>query len=181
MVVKGSLPKDQFEVTKKAFGMWIARVQLREVDNEVEFIELSLDHEPTDLDFSKMKEDWVNMNKTLLVNSVVEHDTSSVVNGFYLNDTLAWINKADRVGLVNSINIEKLAGKTETTLFLNGNPFVVSLDSAIQILSSIELYALDCYRRTEEHKIAISNLSTIEDVENYDYTTGYPEKLRFEV
>ena len=35
--------------------------------------------------------------------------------------------------------------------------------------------------KTEEHKIAISNLSTIEDVENYDYTTGYPEKLRFEV
>lgn len=37
------------------------------------------------------------------------------------------------------------------------------------------------YNVTEEHKAAVNTLTTIEEVDAYDYKTGYPEKLSFEV
>lgn len=40
-----------------------------------------------------------------------------------------------------------------------------------------ELYALECYNVTASHKANIEQLTTIEEVEAYDYTIGYPEKL----
>jgi hypothetical protein len=103
------------------------------------------------------------------------------VNGFYLAGQHAWLDKATRVGLSNSVAIEKAAGKTETTLYLNGTALTIGIEQAQQMLAALELYALDCYRKTEEHKMTINALSVIEEVENYDCTQGYPEQLRLEV
>ena len=49
------------------------------------------------------------------------------------------------------------------------------------MLSALEVYALQCYNVTEEHKAAVNALTTIEEVDAYDYKTGYPEKLSFDV
>ena len=49
------------------------------------------------------------------------------------------------------------------------------------MLSALELYALACYNVTAEHKVAVENLTSLEEVKSYDYTTGYPEKLSFTV
>ena len=57
---------------------------------------------------------------------------------------------------MNSINIEKNAGKKESVLWLNGICITVNCDAAIQMLSSLELYALACYNKTAEHKLAVS-------------------------
>ena len=43
------------------------------------------------------------------------------------------------------------------------------------------MYAIDCYRTTEMHKTNVNNLDVIENVELYDYTDGYPDKLEFNV
>ena len=112
----------------------------------------------------------------------LEHyDSSSMVNSFMLNNTYAWLPKADRVGLQNSLTIEKNAGKEESTLWFNGVCYTINIDKALQMLSQIELYALECYNVTERHKAEINKLEEIEEVEAYDYTVGYPEKLRFEL
>lgn len=57
---------------------------------------------------------------------------------------------------MNSINIEKNAGKEESVLWLNGIRITVNCDAAVQMLSSLELYALACYNKTAEHKLAVS-------------------------
>ena len=49
------------------------------------------------------------------------------------------------------------------------------------MLSSLELYALNCYNVTAKHKVAIEGLTNIEDIINYDYTVGYPDKLNFTI
>ena len=49
------------------------------------------------------------------------------------------------------------------------------------MLQALEIYALACYNVTEEHKAAVNALTTIEEVDAYDYTTDYPEKLSFDV
>lgn len=108
---------------------------------------------------------------------IASYDTSSSVNGFMLNGLLVWLDKATRVGLMNSTTIAKAAGQKTTTLWLGGIKLVVDCDKAIQLLSSLEMYALECFNVTASHKQAVSELTTIEEVEAYNYKAGYPKML----
>ena len=105
------------------------------------------------------------------------YDTSPSVNSFNLHGLPVWLDKDTRVGLMNSTQIEKAAGQETTTLWLGSVSLVINCDLAIQLLSALELYALECYNKTAEHKANVGKLMSIEDVEAYDYTVGYPEKL----
>lgn len=118
------------------------------------------------------------------VNKIAEisaYDTSSSVNGFILNGLLVWLDKATRVGLMNSTTIAKAAGQQTTTLWLGGLKLVVDCDKAIQLLSALEMYALECFNVTASHKQSVSELTSIEDVEVYDYKAGYPKMLEMSV
>ena len=112
---------------------------------------------------------------------IAAYDTSSSVNGFMLNGLLVWLDKATRVGLMNSTTIAKAAGQQTTTLWLGGAKLVVDCDKAIQLLSALEMYALECFNVTASHKAAVSELTTIEEVEAYDYKSGYPKMLEMSV
>ena len=112
---------------------------------------------------------------------ITAYDTSDKVNGFILNGLLVWLDKATRVGLMNSTNIAKAAGQQTTTLWLGGAKLVVDCDKAIQLLSALEMYALECFNVTASHKAAVGELKTIEDVKVYDYKTGYPKMLEMSV
>jgi hypothetical protein len=46
-------------------------------------------------------------------------------------------------------------------------------------LAQIQIYADRCYIVTETHKSDVNSFENIEDVDNYDITAGYPEKLNF--
>lgn len=111
------------------------------------------------------------------VEEITAYDKSDKVNGFVLNGLLVWLDKATRVGLMNSTTIAKAAGQETTTLWLGYVKLVVDCDKAIQLLSALEMYALECFNVTAAHKKAVSELTSIEDVESYDYKKGYPEKL----
>ena len=112
---------------------------------------------------------------------IAAYDTSDKVNGFILNDMLVWLDKATRVGLMNSTTIAKAAGQQTTTLWLGGLKLVVDCDKAIQLLSALEMYALECFNVTASHKQSVSELTTIEEVEAYDYKSGYPKMLEMSV
>ena len=112
---------------------------------------------------------------------ITAYDTSDKVNGFILNGLLVWLDKATRVGLMNSTTIAKAAGQQTTTLWLGGAKLVVGCDKAIQLLSALEMYALECFNVTAIHKAAVGELKTIEDVKVYDYKTGYPKMLEMSV
>jgi hypothetical protein len=47
------------------------------------------------------------------------------------------------------------------------------------MLNALEVYAADALNTTERHKNNVNSLGTIQAVMDYDYTTGYPEKLAF--
>lgn len=115
--------------------------------------------------------------KKEVIRKIDAYDKSSDVNSFLLNGIQVWLDKDTRVGLMNSIKIEKDAGKEQSVLWFNNICVTVNCDSAIQMLSALELYALDCYNKTAEHKVNVQNLSSIEEVHNYDYAQGYPNKL----
>ena len=109
--------------------------------------------------------------------AILAYDTSSDVNGFMLNGNKVWLDKGTRVGLMNSIQITRDMGQDTTTLWFDGYKLEVRCDMAIMLLSSLEMYALECFNVTAAHKKAVSELTTIEEVEAYDYKTGYPKQL----
>ena len=113
------------------------------------------------------------------IEQITEYDQSEDVNSFTLQGKQMWLPKETRVGLVNSVTIEKNAGKKTTVLWFGGERYELKVDSALQMLSALELYALECYNVTAAHKAAVNALENVEDVVAYDYTQGYPEKLNF--
>lgn len=107
------------------------------------------------------------------------YDKSDSVNQFTLAGKRMWLDKDTRVGLVNSIGIEKEAGRTLTTLWYDAEKYTIPVDTALQMLNQLELYALDCYNVTQSHIAAVKSLSDAGQVEAYNYKTGYPEQLNF--
>lgn len=119
--------------------------------------------------------------KMSMLAEITAYDSSSSVNAFELNGMEVWLDKATRVGLMNSTSIAKSMGQQKTTLWLGSYQLEVDCDKAIQLLSALEMYALECFNVTAAHKKAVSELDNIEGVLTYDYKSGYPEKLKMEV
>lgn len=174
--------KEDYKEIEAAFtreGVQYYHLNILISENEDERVVLShiYDHEPTQEDKDKLYADYLALCKRVKIEEVERHDKSAEVNGFYIGEQFAWLDKATRVGLANSIAIEKASGKKETTLYLNCTALTIEINKAQEMLAAIELYALECYRKTEEHKAIIGSIADIESVENYDYTQGYPELL----
>ena len=118
------------------------------------------------------------------VNKIAEitaYDKSPAVNAFYLNGEQHWLdfNLRDR-GFDGN---ERIAykGREETSLWLDGKCFVMPIAAAQDLICTIEVYAKDCYNVTATHQAEVNKLTTIEEVEAYDYKTGYPEKLNLKI
>ncbi len=105
------------------------------------------------------------------------YDTSTAVNGFKLNGNAFWLDKATRVGLMNSTEITKAAGQETTDLWMDDVKLTIPCDTVIKLLSAIELYALECFNTTARHKAEVRKLKTVEEVEKYDIKEGYPKQL----
>lgn len=133
------------------------------------FIEKKLHNsiEPTALDIVKSQ----------VIDEITEYDLKSDVNSFKLGGQEVWLDKDTRVGLMNSTAIQKSNGELNTTLWLGILSITLPCDQVIQVLKSLEMYALECYNRTAEHKKAVNEFTTVKEVVDYDYTLGYPEKL----
>ena len=112
---------------------------------------------------------------------ITAYDTSDKVNGFVLNGLLVWLDKATRVGLMNSTTIAKAAGQQTTTLWLGDVKLEVDCDKAIQLLSALEMYALECFNVTAAHKASVTDLKTIKEVEAFDVTADYPKQLEMKL
>lgn len=135
-------------------------------------------------EYDLVSEEWQERCKATLekakkekLAAILAYDTSSDVNGFMLNGNKVWLDKETRVGLMNSTQITRDMGHDTTTLWFDGYKLEVRCDMAIMLLSSLEMYALECFNVTAAHKKAVSELTTIEEVEAYDYKTGYPKQL----
>lgn len=118
--------------------------------------------------------------KAEMIERIDAYDLSPAVNSFILGGAEMWLDKATRVGLANSITIEAEAGRETTNLWFNGIRFSLTISAAKQMLAAVELYALDCYNVTASHKYSVSQLATIEEVDAYRFTEGYPEHLNLD-
>lgn len=124
-----------------------------------------------------LKDNYVSNNSlfTILNKKIDQFDSSLEVNSFIFNDNYLWLDKATRVGLVNLVN----SSVDNVILALGDQLLTIPVDVAKQFLAALEVYAGKCYVNTARHKMAIKELKSQDELINYDYTTGYPEKLSF--
>ena len=120
--------------------------------------------------------------KKLVIDKIIKYNKSSNVDNFILNDVInSWFSVQERLNYKQSVEAAKLLGEETLDFLVNGMPFSVTVTQAEYMLAQIQRYADRCYLITEQHKVNINTLTTVEEVENYDYTQGYPEMLKFEL
>ena len=190
--VKTCVPKGQYKEKEEREGVCIVHLDgvLNEEMDAYECVECSMpvsEYSETAVNeaYAAWKAATANRGlaraKREILNHIEAYDTSSAVNGFVLNGAVVWLDKATRVGLMNSTTIAKAMGQATTTLWLGDTKLEVGCDMAIQLLSALEMYALECFNVTAAHKKAVAELTDIGEVLSYDYTKGYPEKLTMNV
>ena len=190
--VKTFVPKDQYKEKEEREGVCIVHLDgvLNEEMDAYECVECSMpvsEYSETAVNeaYAAWKATTANRGLARAKREILKHieayDTSSAVNGFVLNGAEVWLDKATRVGLMNSTTIAKAMGQATTTLWLGDTKLEVGCDMAIQLLSALEMYALECFNVTAAHKKAVAELTDIGEVLSYDYTKGYPEKLMMNV
>lgn len=115
------------------------------------------------------------------IQAIYEQDRST--EEFTVNGIPMWLDKNTRTSLIaNTLPAEKAAGKTNTTLWYAGQPPIaipVPIAWLEKNLAELELYAKATYDTTQRHLATVYSLSMIEEIEAYDHTGGYPEKLPF--
>lgn len=127
--------------------------------------------------------------KEMLLAEIDAYDKSSAVNGFYLNGMLIPWSKDDpsspnvdkRMGLRQNIADKVALGEENISIWMKGMSITMPCAQAEMLMRSIENYAYECFNVTAAHKKAVSELTTIDEVEKYDITAGYPAQLRMEV
>ena len=104
------------------------------------------------------------------------YDRSGNVNGFTLAGHTIWIAPAERTNYLNTMQGAARLG-IESVPFMGQT---IAVADAITMLDAINIYAMQCVAVTDAHRSAINALATIEEVEAYDFTVGYPDKLNFD-
>ena len=118
---------------------------------------------------------------------IEEYDNSESVNQCVIkqgeNEFYYWANKSERSTLKTAIQDCLTMGIETYRLDLRelGVSFTIPCQNMLQMLSALEVYAIQCYNKTTDHIFNVRQLENMEDVENYDFTQGYPEKLIFNI
>lgn len=115
--------------------------------------------------------------KASVLESITAHDLSEEVNHFTLNGKTYWLDKATRVGLMNSTSIAKNLGEEKVCVWLGDTMLSLAPDTVIALLSQIEMYAQDVYNITAHHRAAVDAMTDATEVLAYDYTANYPKPL----
>lgn len=124
-----------------------------------------------------IEEDTLERAIALKVEEIKVYDNSDNVNSFLLNGVVVWINREDRIGTRRAIELDIEAGNEVSEIWLQGMRLQVNSQLALKLLDKVEHYAFTAYNITQRHIYNVRQLTTIEEVNAYDYTQGYPKKL----
>lgn len=123
--------------------------------------------------------DMLEQAKAQKLEEIVIYDTSENVNGFFYNEVFMWLDRETRATLRNTIDSLKIMGRQTLNIWYNEINITLSIQEAEYLLAALEVYATDCYNVTAIHKLYVSNLTNIEDVNAFDVSADYPQRLHF--
>jgi hypothetical protein len=109
--------------------------------------------------------------------AIEDYDQSNNVNEFYLGGVPMWLDAPTRQQLRISIEAYQATGAETVTKWFGGQQFTFPTSAWLQMLNALEVYAAEALNVTEAHKAAVMAMDNVEDIEAYDITAAYPEKL----
>jgi hypothetical protein len=155
------------------------RVELSKKNFSYEILSESILEE---LSFSDLKEIWNALYgipgniKDILIKKLELYSSSHNINSFIYKDKEYWLDKNNRNSLWNLSNSS--LGDLE---FIVGDNIVTMSSLKLKaFLLKLEVYAYKCYVNEFKHLKAAKELVNFEDIVNYDFTTGYPDKITLE-
>lgn len=117
-----------------------------------------------------------------IIGTIEAYDKSGAVNCFFVAGLPMWLDRDTRTSLARTISVDQEAGETSCSIWYEGpppRPFNIPIEYALPMLDELERYAKKTYNVTQSHIAALYELNTAEEIEAYDYTAGYPDKLEF--
>ena len=114
------------------------------------------------------------------LSQIDSYNNSPEVNTFTIGGSEMWLSVVERQQIATQISANEAMGRETMTKWYNGIEFTFPLSQWKQMLVALEVYAGDALNVTEAHKAAVKALTTIEEIEAYDITAGYPEKINFD-
>ena len=198
--IKTVVPVEGYEEVKKVGNSYVVHMEPVSPNGDdsdtVECYETMTDDEPDMAALTEELRQWkhyicereLDAAKSERIKALLDYDTSTAVNSFEIRRdgvklTDYWIPRDLRTSLEGDVMAASAVGDTYDfdiremgiTLSLDCNKFLAALNVLRQ-------YAYTCYNVTSRHMAAINALQTVAEVEQYDFTVGYPpEKLVFNI
>ena len=114
--------------------------------------------------------------KEFLQKKIEFYDSSSEINSFIYKGNNYWLDKQQR----SCMKTVAESGLQEIEIVMGEHSLILPSEFVKQFILQLEAYAYKCYVITAKHLQEAKSLQTLEDIINYDYTTGYPEKITLE-
>lgn len=118
--------------------------------------------------------------KSAKIAELEAYDSSDAINSFEVGGVSLWVPADKRAVLRTSIEAYKALGAENITKVWEGQEYTFPITAWDTMLNQVEVYASECFNQTQRHATAIQQIDNIEDLNNYDFTTDYPDKLIFE-
>ncbi len=137
--------------------------------------------EATEADIAEVECQKLDPLKEAKIAELLKYDKSEAVNEFYYGEIADWVDLDTRNSIRNnSIPSQENEKRTEMYVSLGKVAGVFPIVDLKAMLQRLEDYAYLCWVVTDKHKRSIQALTTAEEIEAYDFTIGYPKKVRFE-
>ena len=112
------------------------------------------------------------------LSDIEDHDTSEAVNSFLVNGVSCWIDAKTRAVYRGIIETAKGRGDEMIGLSLGGLVIpTIPIEMAAEMLAGIEYYAYNAAMVTACHRAVVAQLNSVEEVDAYDFTAGYPDRV----
>ena len=133
------------------------------------------------------EEELLEAERGRLMQRIRDYDESRAVNVCYIvwqGQTIPyWADKNERATLEHAVQKYMSAGNLTYRLDLRevGVAVEIPCESLLQMMATLEVYAVQCYNKTTDHLFAAKQLATEDEMKAYDHTVGYPEIPTFEL
>lgn len=123
------------------------------------------------------EEEKLNRNKNSKKHEVQMYHDSNDVKGFSINGKAHSVDTETLNKMTFRVMAELAMNINKTTLWFNGKAYNFKTKDAMDLLYQLQIYFGNCFDVTNEHKNNIDNLDSEEEVDGYDYRSGYPQKV----
>lgn len=132
---------------------------------------------PVEVFNMQIKVSWPTLDevKAKKKNEIRAYDRSCDVNTFFCNEVATWLTVEERTQWMCSLISARNRGDQTVTFPLMGKSYTLPIDTAFQLLDTLNGDADARTNVTASHLTAVDTFETAEEVEAYVFKTGYPE------